>query len=147
VLIQTPFRDLIARPSPDGRWLAYQSNESGRYEIYVTPIEGGGKWLVSNGGGTYPRWRGDGRELYYVTGGTTVMAVPVSAPGSAFEAGRPTRLFEARMRLEGYQAYQSGPSYDVTPDGSRFLLNLVVGNPPPPLAITVTTNWTESLAR
>ena len=67
--------------------------------------------------------------------------------GSTFESGTPIRLFEARMRTEGYESYASGCSYDLLPDGSRFLLNLIVGNAPGPTNITITTNWTDSLSR
>jgi Tol biopolymer transport system component len=110
--------------SPDGKWAAYVSDESGTWEIYVTTFPGGaGKWQVSRGGGTEPRWRGDGKEIFYVALGGMITAVPVSASGE-FSTGTPTPLFQfhGRAAISSTDAF----SYDVTKDGKRFLVNRYV---------------------
>ncbi len=112
----TPFDERFPRFSPDGRWLAYVSNESGTNEVYVQPFPGpGSKWLVSTGGGTDPVWSRDRRELFYRQG-DQMMAVSI-ATTREFAAARPRRLFEAR-----FDADDSGPNYDVAPDGLSFLV-------------------------
>jgi WD40-like Beta Propeller Repeat len=84
--------------SPDGKWVAYSSNESGKWEIYVTSFpEGRGKWQISNGGGEQPRWRGDGGELFYLSSDGKMMAVRVTE-GANFDAGAPVALFQANPR-------------------------------------------------
>jgi eukaryotic-like serine/threonine-protein kinase len=110
--------------SPDGKWMAYASDESGTYEIYVTTFPAGaGKWQVSRGGGTEPRWRGDGKEIFYLAPAGMMTAVPVSTVG-AFSTGTPTSLFQ----FHGRAAISSTDlfSYDVTKDGKRFLVNRYV---------------------
>jgi Tol biopolymer transport system component len=107
--------------SPDGNWVAYASNESGDWEIYVTTFPtAAGKWQVSRGGGTEPRWRGDGKEIFYIGAGSTLTAVPVSSAGT-FAAGNPTPLFHTQLRAQVSSTDQF--SYDVTKDGQRFLVN------------------------
>jgi eukaryotic-like serine/threonine-protein kinase len=107
--------------SPDGRWVAYASNESGDWEIYVTTFPtAAGKWQVSQGGGSEPRWRGDGKEIFYIGAGSTLKAVPVSSAG-IFAAGNPTPLFRTQLRAQVSSTDQF--SYDVTKDGQRFLVN------------------------
>ncbi len=107
--------------SPDGKWVAYASNESGDWEIYVTTFPtAAGKWQVSRGGGTEPRWRGDGKEIFYIAAGSTLTAVPVSSEGT-FAAGNPTPLFRTQLRAQVSSTDQF--SYDVTKDGQRFLVN------------------------
>jgi eukaryotic-like serine/threonine-protein kinase len=107
--------------SPDGKWVAYASNESGDWEIYVTTFPtAAGKWQVSRGGGTEPRWRGDGKEIFYIGAGSTLAAVPVSSEGT-FAAGNPTPLFRTQLRAMVSSTDQF--SYDVTKDGQRFLVN------------------------
>jgi dipeptidyl aminopeptidase/acylaminoacyl peptidase len=142
----TSFFELDARFSPDGRWVAYRSNESGQFEVYVVPFPGpGGKWQVSNGGGLFPRWRRDGKELFYLSpGNKAVVAVPMDASGTSVDVGMPKRLFDAHMRTSNYHGYGSGDVYDVFPDGQRFLLNVAV-NDPMPSPIRVITNWTSTL--
>lgn len=120
--VSTPFREQQGSFSPDGKWVAYQSIESGRFEIYVRPFPGpGGQWQVSTGGGTSPRWRADGKELYYLAPDDELMAVPVMTQSTAQAAtitpGTPAALFRAHM-VEGSQK----PQYDVARDG-RFLIN------------------------
>ncbi len=110
--------------SPDGMWAAYASNESGDWEIYVTTFpKGEGKWQVSRGGGTEPRWRGDGKEIFYIDPKGTLTAVPVSAE-SAFSAGAPSPLFPVRGRapISSTDLF----TYDVAKDGKRFLVNRYV---------------------
>jgi serine/threonine-protein kinase len=112
----TPFDERFPRFSPDGKWLAYVSNESGANEVYVQPFPGPGpKWHVSSEGGTDPVWSRDGRELFYRQG-DQMMAVKVAA-AREFVASKPVRLFEAR-----FSADDSGPNYDISPDGQSFLL-------------------------
>jgi Tol biopolymer transport system component len=107
--------------SPDGKWLAYSSDESGLWEVYVTSFPAGeGKWQVSQGGGTEPRWRGDGREIFYISAGGKMTAVPVTA-NSSFSSGSPQELFSIRSRppISDTDLY----SYDVSKDGQKFLVN------------------------
>lgn len=99
VFANTPAEEVPAQFSPDGRLVAYQTNESGRFEVVVRPFpDGAGKWQVSTGGGVSPRWRADGRELYFLAPDTMLMAVPVSAAGPSFEAGTPVALFPDARR-------------------------------------------------
>jgi Tol biopolymer transport system component/predicted Ser/Thr protein kinase len=107
--------------SPDGKWAAYASNESGDWEIYVTTFpSAAGKWQVSRGGGTEPRWRGDGKEIFYIGAKSTFTAVSVNTEGS-FSTGNPTPLFRSQLRAQvsSTDLY----TYDVTKDGQRFLVN------------------------
>lgn len=108
--------------SPDGHWLAYTSNESGQSEIYVVPFPpnpAGGKWLVSRGGGVQPRWRHDGKELFYISPDWKMMAVDVSI-SPTFQSGTPHPLFDTDMVDTGIR---TGPiSWDIAPDGKRFLI-------------------------
>jgi serine/threonine protein kinase/Tol biopolymer transport system component len=107
--------------SADGKWVAYASNESGEWEIYATTFpEAAGKWQVSRGGGTEPRWRGDGKELFYLGQTGMLMSVPVEATGT-FSSGAPTALFQVRGRapISSTDLF----TYDVTKDGQRFLVN------------------------
>jgi Tol biopolymer transport system component len=129
--------------SPDGHWLAYVSDESGRREVYVQPYPGpGGKWLISNEGGAEPIWNRNGRELYYRSG-DKMMAVDITTQ-PAFAAGKPRQLFEGRYLRSPY----SVPFYDVSPDGQRFLmLKPVEQEQAAPTQINVVLNWTEELKR
>jgi hypothetical protein len=138
--LQTQFNEYIARLSPDGRWLAYQSNESSRYEIYVVPFSGpGGKRQVSSDGGTQPRWRRDGSEIFYLAPDTMLMAAAVNGKGSSFEVGDVKPLFETRANVGNHR-------YDVTPDGQRFLVNRSrEGAASAPIRVVV--NWTAGLKK
>jgi eukaryotic-like serine/threonine-protein kinase len=110
--------------SPDGKWVAYASDESGNWEIYVTTFPGAeGKWQVSRDGGTEPRWRGDGEELFYLGPRGMLTAVPVNTE-TAFSSGTPTPLFQfhGRAVISSTDVF----SYDVTKDGKRFLVNRYV---------------------
>ena len=145
-LLQTDFWEDHAQLSPDGRWFAYISNESGRFEVYIQSFpQPGGKWRVSTGGGIAPRWRGDSRELYYVTPDQNLMAVSVRGDAS-LEAGQPTVLFQTRIFESGAFVYSDKQQYDVTPDGQRFLINAPLeGSTSPPL--TVVMNWLAGVRR
>jgi dipeptidyl aminopeptidase/acylaminoacyl peptidase len=124
--------------SPDGRWVAYASNESGKWEIYVTTFpEAKAKWQVSNGGGEQPRWRGDGKELFFLSGDGKMMATPVKA-GANFDAGTPVALFQANARE--LVATSEQMMYDVSADGQRFLINTQVKNEEA-RPMSVVLNW------
>ncbi len=130
--------------SPDQRWMAYMSNETGNWEVYVTRYpELQGKFQVSAGGGSDPHWRRDGREIFYVDRKNTLFAVPVSA-GETFETGTPVRLFTTRGRepVSSTDFY----TYDVTPDGQRFLVNRTV-KPANPSPAYVVLDWTADLKK
>jgi serine/threonine protein kinase len=110
--------------SPDGKWVAYASNETGKWEIYVTSFPNAqGKWEVSTGGGEQPRWRGDGKELFYLSSDRKMMAVPVTT-GAKFDPGTPFALFQATPRQPVTNADLF--VYDVSREGQRFLINTSV---------------------
>ena len=137
--------ETAAEVSPDGRWVAYVSNESGRYEVYVTAFPGGGeKWQVSSGGsvtlGGWPRWRHDGKELFYLTPDDTIMAVSVTSQNDRFEVSAPHALFRVPRLIRRRWAY------DVSLDGQRFLM-IKPGAEATPPSIVVVQNWTEELKR
>jgi Tol biopolymer transport system component len=141
-LTQTPgFAELNARISPDGRWMAFSSNESGHNEIYVQPFPSGQKKPASEGGGSRPVWRRDGKELFYVGIDDRVMAVSVSVRGGVLELGVPQPLFE--LRAVGTTLF-AVRQYDVAPDGERFLVVRRVGNErSDPLVVDM--NWSSRL--
>ncbi len=119
VVLSATFNEFGARLSPDGRWLAYQSEESGTSEVFVRSFpEPGVRRLISKAGGTQPRWRTDGRELFYVSNDRKVMSVDVQA-GATLETGAPRALFQTRI----LPAVEARNHYDVSPDGQRFLVN------------------------
>ena len=135
--LASPFNQTEASFSPDGRWLAYASDESGRSEVYVVPFpQGNGKWQVSAGGGTRPRWRRDGKELFYVSAASEFMAVEVREKGGSLAFGTARALFPT----------QSFSTYDVAPDGNKFV---VLNHPQQSSAepITLVTNWTALLKK
>jgi len=140
LFLSSEFFSVNARFSPDGRWVAYTSNESGSYEIYVRPFPapegGGGKWMVSQGGGVYPAWRRDGKELFYLRQDGELMAADVSANGAAFQSGIPRLLFKAAF----------GAGWDVDSDGTKFLF-AIGGEEAAQSPFTVVLNWTSLLRR
>ena len=139
---RTPFNETNARFSPDDRWVAFDSDESGRREVYVRRFEGSGeKQLVSTGGGTQPSWRRNGKELFYLAADSKIMAVSVKT-GDTFEAGIPRPLFriDLVMGIDSVGASE----YDVTADGERFLVNMAVAEARS-LPIPVVVNWTAEL--
>jgi Tol biopolymer transport system component len=139
--LQTAFDESVPRFSPDGRWLAYISDESGRYEVYVQPYPGpGGKWQISTEGGTEPAWNPNGRELFYRSGDKMMVVDVATLPG--FAAGKPRMLFEG-----GYEpALVPNFNYDVSPDGQRFLMLKPSDEAQSaPTQINVVLNWFEEL--
>jgi len=139
-LVEGPADESQAQFSPDGRWLAYQSHESGRPQVVVQSFPGpGGKWLISPDGGYAPRWRSDGKELFYIAPDRKLMAVAIKA-GVTFEASAPTALFQTDIERTG------GPlRYDVAADGQRFLLRTPDESHRP--SITVVLNWPAALRK
>ncbi len=140
--LQTEFNETHAQFSPDGRWVAYVSDESGRAEVFVQsfPVSGG-KWMLSTTGGDQPQWRRDGRELFYLTPDKKLMAVAVT-PGASFEAAAPVPLFATRIPMTSLTADRN--NYVPAADGRRFLVNnlLEEGNTQP---ITLVLNWAVGL--
>jgi dipeptidyl aminopeptidase/acylaminoacyl peptidase len=149
-VVQSSFDKIEGQFSPNGQWLAYASNESGRYEVYVRPFpEAGEKRQVSAAGGVQPRWRRDGHELFYVAPDGQLMAVPISvAPGTqALEARPPVPLFQARLASGANvpsAGFQARTQYAVARDG-RFLM-LVHSNEALMSPITIVQNWQAVLA-
>jgi Tol biopolymer transport system component len=136
-----PFVEVNATFSPDGRFVAYQSNESGSAEIYVQTFPvASGKWQISNSGGVDPSWRADGRELYYRSADQKLMAVEIVA-GESFKAGIPQPLFPARVRTG-----TARNKYVPSPDGQRFLLSAPLGREAL-IPTTVVLNWNVELGR
>jgi dipeptidyl aminopeptidase/acylaminoacyl peptidase len=143
-LLQAKWTVRSAQFSPDGRWIAYASNETGSWEIYVSPFPSGrGKWQVSSAGGQEPTWRQDGKELFYVSAEGKMMAAAVMA-GASFKAGSPVALFQTHRRQP--VSSQDQFSYDVSGDGQRFLVITKVDEAnAAPLAITL--NWASDLEK
>jgi len=144
IYLKTEFNENEGQFSPDGRFVAYVSDGSGRDEIHVRPfpIASEGKWIVSHGGGIAPRWRRDGKELFYISADSKIMAVDVTT-NPMFKTGIPKALFQAPI-LGGATA-RHVIRYDVSPDGQRFLINSAAPEGPSP--ITVVLNWTALLKR
>jgi Tol biopolymer transport system component len=131
----TPFTEGNARLSPDGRWVAYHSNQSGQLEVYIQSFpQPGIRQQVSTAGGQEPRWSADGKHLFYVTPDFTLMSVPTAPTPSSPGAGIPMRLFQTRMAIGGI-----GRNYSVAADG-RFLINVTTTNQVAD-PITVVLNW------
>jgi eukaryotic-like serine/threonine-protein kinase len=170
VFLKTSFDERRGKFSPDGRWVAYMSNESGRYEVYVRPFfqgglsaktEGGpapvsgtapgassgagvgGQWQVSASGGINPRWRADGKELYYIAPDGKLMAAPIAANSATIAPGTPVALFQPRI-FGGGTDPSVGTEYDVSGDG-RFLIDTVLEDAASP--ITLLQNWTAGLKK
>ncbi len=134
--LQTTFNEFEGRFSPDGRWIAYRSNDQGGLEVFVQTFPAsGGKWQVSTNGGGQPWWRSDGKELYYLSNDGKLMAVEVK-PGSSFEALAPRALFD----LAPARALGGGSSYAVTAAGDRFLF-VTAREEAASLQFTVVVNW------
>jgi serine/threonine protein kinase/Tol biopolymer transport system component len=145
--LRTEFNELYGQLSPDGRWMAYTSDESGQREVYIRPFPAAeGKWRISTAGGEQPRWRGDGKEVFFAAADGKMMAVAVKAvagPKLSFEAVAPVPLFETRIgEGSGHVAFQ----YDVTADGKRFLVTTNAAGASSPL-LTVVVNWTAGLKK
>jgi serine/threonine protein kinase len=140
--LATPSNERFAKFSPDGRWVAYESDESGRYEIYVGPFPGpGGKRQISAGGGELPRWRADGKEILYAAPNGKLMAAEVSIKGAGIEVGTITPL-GVPVTLNRLNYY----SYDVSADGQRFLVAVPVEQKSA-APLTLVQNWTALLKK
>ena len=143
-LVQTTAAELDGQLSPDGHWLAYQSDESGQNQIWVRPFPNvdGGHWQISSSGGITPVWARNGRELFYLDGNNAVTSVPIQTTPT-FSAGSPTKLFDGR-----YVGSPFWRTYDVSPDGRRFLMikdNAAHDQASAPANIVVVLNWLEEL--
>jgi Tol biopolymer transport system component len=128
--------------SPDGKWVAYASNESGMWEVYVSPFpEANSKWQVSRGGGEEPRWRSDGKELFYLSSARKLMTVELKL-SSSLEARDPVELFQTRSRQR--ISSQDVFTYSVGGEGQRFLVNTIIDEPTAaPLSIAL--HWAEEM--
>jgi Tol biopolymer transport system component len=125
---RTPFLEQNGQFSPDGRWVAYQSNETGQFEVYVQPFPDGRlKKQITSGGGVTPQWDANGRELFYVAG-DRLMVMPIKWDGASAETGKPLVLF----------TLPPASSYAASRDGQRFLVSKVVKEASP---VTVLLNW------
>ena len=142
--LDTEFNEDQGQLSPDSQWMAYTSDESGQREVYVRPFpSGAGKWPISTAGGEQPRWRGDGKKLFYLDADKNVTAVDVNgvrAPKPLFDAGIPVPLFESHI-FGSANDLNDVFQYDVTADGKRFLVivNAADAVSSPPLPVVV--NW------
>jgi dipeptidyl aminopeptidase/acylaminoacyl peptidase len=136
-LLQTAANEAQGAFSPDGRWVVYSANDTGRPDVYVMPFPNTGrKWQVTARGGNNARWRGDGRELFYLALDGNIMSVSVEAHGSDLMLGRPQRLFQ--LSADG--------NFDVSADGQRFLvMTPAQKEEQPPLSLVF--NWTSELDR
>jgi eukaryotic-like serine/threonine-protein kinase len=138
--LKTQFFEGFGQFSPDGRWVAYQSDESGKYEVYVAAFPGPvRKWQISTAGGINPRWRRDGTEIFYFAPDNKLMAAAVNGQGVSFEVGTVKPLFQTRTT----GAFNE---YDVAPDGQRFLIN-TLPEQTSSAPLTVVLNWTAGLKK
>jgi eukaryotic-like serine/threonine-protein kinase len=147
--VQGKFAATSAQFSPNGRYVAYTSNETGRHEVYVQTFpKATGKWQISTTGGEEPMWRRDGKELFYLShgesasGGDKLMSVAVDTNSAAFQAGIPKELFETQLIPLWYWRNV----YAVSPDGQRFLM-IVPAAQAKPQPITVVLNWPALLKK
>jgi Tol biopolymer transport system component len=138
-MLGSDYRESSPVLSPGGRFVAYVSDESGQFEVYVRPVVGSGKWLISQGGGGEPWWRGDGKELFYRRG-RQMLVVPVRTEPS-FSVGESKVLFEGRYDLSAL----ADPHYGVSPDGQRFVMMSVGQISPTPIRVVL--NWAAELER
>jgi len=146
--LTTEFNESQGKFSPDGRFIAYRSDSSGSHEIDVRPFPSAsdGRWTISTGGGMAPRWSGDGKELFYISPDSKMMAVEVST-SPVFKVGIPRPLFQAP--IWGGGTFHNVARYDVTADGKRFLINSVTADAATsaPAPITIVLNWTALLKK
>ena len=143
-IVQSNFSEGQAKFSPDGSWIAYVSDETGTTQVYVQNFPTTGrKWMISINGGFQPRWRHDGKELFYFGTDDKLMVVKVKANGNDFEAGSPSALFQSRVLNTGPIG---GSACEITRDGQRFLINVLVEESSSSPAIVV-QNWTASLKK
>ena len=149
--LESPLNEQWPQISPDGKWIAYVSNDTGRNEVYVRPFpRGEGKWQISAGGGWFPRWRKDGRELFYMSSVSLgkMISVKVNPAGLTFQYGDPTELFDSGyVNLPHTQNYHT---YSVSPDGQRLLIprpESSGGMDAASRPVTVVLNWTAGLKK
>ena len=142
LFLRTPFMEYSPRFSPDGKWIAFTSNRSGRFEAYVRPYPGPGvEWQVSNEGGMHPSWSPDGRELYYAESNRLMVVAVQTRP--SFSVSRPRALFEMKFAIGA----AAGSRYSIAPEGRRFVMIQPHEAPVPPTRINVILNWAEELER
>jgi Tol biopolymer transport system component len=144
-LVQTPFLERNGKISPDGRWLAYEANDSGEYEIYVRPFPdvNSQRWKVSNGGGTQPSWSRTSEELFYVVPPGSLVSVRVPH-GNGWSGAATTKLFEGSY-FTNYGG-STTRTYDVSPDGRRFLATKFAEEQQTGSAsLVIVQNWLEEL--
>ena len=147
MIVQTAFNEGNADVSPDGHWLAYQSNDSGRLEVFVRPFPktDGGHWQISTNAGNRPIWSRDGRELFYIDSPSNALMAVAIRTSPTFSAGNPAKLFAAQ-----YYQNISGRTYDVSADGRRFLMikdNATAdqNSTAAPPSLVVVEHWFEEL--
>ena len=146
-VVQTDFSERLAQFSPDGTWIAYQSDKTGHFEIYLRPFPGpGGDSRASTAGGAQARWNRNGRELFYIAADDRLMAVPIrfSSDGKTVEFGSPLGLFATSVGSTAFLTYRQ--QYVVSPDGQSFVMNSVLGEASAS-PITVILNWKPKLSR
>jgi len=144
-LLTTRFEERGAVVSPDGHYLAYESDSSGRFEIYVRPFPAvdTGQWQVSTAGGVQPLWSSDGRELFYLAPDSSMMSVAVTTGNGSWSAGPPAKLFSGNYFNGGLNVTRQ---YDVTKDGRRFLM-IKEDESATPQNLVLVQNWQEELKR
>jgi Tol biopolymer transport system component len=136
-----PFNEVNGRISPTGKWMAYASNETGTFQVYVTPFPNPtGKWPISTEGGNWPRWGADDQEIFYMSPSNQLMVASVKARGASVDVIAVQPLFRVRATAGRY-------TYDVTRDGKRFLINTVEDTAGPDASLTIVVNWHEELKR
>ena len=142
-VLESTANEVNPQLSPDDRWLAYGSDESGRPEIYVQHFPpSGGKWQISANGGSRPRWRQDGNEIFYMSRDFKIMAVDIETVANNFVSGTPHALFDAHPNNRG--------EFAVTANGQKFLIGAVPGASDAsaaPVPLTIVLNWVEGLKR
>ena len=143
-VLTTPNNERFGTFSPEGRYLVYQSDESGRPEIYVRGLsEAGVKRQISADGGFTPKWHADGQELYFWDADNNLVAVPVQASDRKFEAGQPQKLFQHAVITNAFWGHRF---YDVAATGDRFYLNVLVDDPEQAQCVVV-LNWDAELEK
>jgi Tol biopolymer transport system component len=139
IFLQTPFAEEGGQFSPDGQWVAYDSNESGQYQVYAAPFPGpGGKRQISPAGGGFARWRKDGKEIFYLTENGQLMAAEVTARHGTLEIGQVRKLFDGINTARGL-------TYDASADGQKFIVAEESTSAAQPL--TLVQNWTAALRK
>ena len=141
--LQSPFVEAHGQISPDAKWVAYASDESGKYEIYIQsfPSPEQGKWKISSEGGTMPRWRKDGKELFYLSLDRKMMAVPIGSTAAGLGPGNPVTLFQTIA----FAQFERRHRYVASADGSRFGVSTQINDTPP--FVTAIVNWNQLIPK